>query len=214
VIGVLVVDDQPGARRGLRVMLDDYPDIHVVGDADSGPSAVQATQALAPDVVLMDIRMPGGDGISATRAIVGGGQATPVIAITTFDLDEYVFSALEAGASGFLLKSVEPDDLAAAVRVAARGDALVSPAVTGRVIAEFVRRGRRPTNEPQPTVLTAREIDIVRALGQGRSNAQIAKVLNLEAGTVKVHMSRIMAKLGLESRVQLVIWAFRHGLAS
>jgi DNA-binding NarL/FixJ family response regulator len=214
VIRVLVVDDQLVVRRGLRVLLDDYPDITVVDEAGSGPDAVAAVHRLRPDVVLMDVRMPGGDGIAATRALTSEPEAVPVIVITTFDLDEYVFGALEAGASGFLLKSAEPDDLAAAVRAAARGDALVAPSVTPRVIAEFTRRRQIPAVTTAPHTLTRRELDIVRALSQGQSNEQIAERLHLEPGTVKAHLSRVMAKLDARSRVQVVVWAFRNGIAS
>ncbi len=214
-IRVLVVDDQIVIRRGLTVLLDDFPDIEVIGEASSGPAAVAAARALEPDVVLMDIRMPEGDGIAATRTISAADDPVPVIVITTFDLDEYVFGALEAGAVGFLLKNTEPDDFADAVRAAARGEGLVSPAVTRRVIAEFSRR-RRPLvpSDAAATTLTARELDIVRALSQGHTNAQIADQLHLEPGTVKAHLSRVMSKLGAQSRVQLVIWAFRNGIAS
>jgi DNA-binding NarL/FixJ family response regulator len=214
VIRVLVVDDQLVVRRGLRVLLDDYPDISVVDEAGSGPDALVAVHRLRPDVVLMDVRMPGGDGIAATRALTAEPGAVPVIVITTFDLDEYVFGALEAGASGFLLKSAEPDDIAAAVRAAARGDALVAPSVTPRVIAEFARRRQIPAVATAPHTLTRRELEIVRALSQGQSNEQIAERLHLEPGTVKAHLSRVMAKLDARSRVQVVVWAFRNGIAS
>jgi DNA-binding NarL/FixJ family response regulator len=214
VIRVLVVDDQLVVRRGLRVLLDDYPDICVVDEAGSGPDALAVVHRLRPDVVLMDVRMPGGDGIAATRALTSEPEAVPVIVITTFDLDEYVFGALEAGASGFLLKSAEPDDIAAAVRAAARGDALVAPSVTPRVIAEFARRRQVPALATAPHTLTRRELDIVRALSQGQSNEQIAERLHLEPGTVKAHLSRVMAKLDARSRVQVVVWAFRNGIAS
>ncbi|QZN86842.1 response regulator transcription factor [Cellulomonas sp. C5510] len=213
-IRVLVVDDQLVVRRGLRVLLDDFPDITVIDEASSGPDALAAVHRLRPDVVLMDVRMPGGDGIAATRALTSEPEAVPVIVITTFDLDEYVFGALEAGASGFLLKSADPDDIAAAVRVAARGDALVAPSVTPRVIAEFARRRQIPAVPTASHSLTRRELDIVRALSQGQSNEQIAERLHLEAGTVKAHLSRVMAKLDARSRVQVVVWAFRNGIAS
>ncbi|MFC6357162.1 response regulator [Luethyella okanaganae] len=214
-IRVLIVDDQLVVRRGLRVLLDDFPDIQVVGEAVSGPGAIEAVAELRPDVVLMDIRMPEGDGIAATRALASGQDPVPVVVITTFDLDEYIFASLEAGAVGFLLKNAEPEDLAAAVRSAARGDGLVSPSVTRRVIAEFARRRQIAVPEgPDIRLLTPRELDIVRALGQGQTNAQIAGHLHLEPGTVKAHLSRIMAKLDLQGRVQLVIWAFRNGLSS
>ncbi|GAA3819074.1 response regulator [Cellulomonas soli] len=218
-IRVLVVDDQLVVRRGLRVILQDFPDIDVAGEAVSGPAALAAVQELRPDVVLMDVRMPDGDGIAATRALATASEPVPVIVLTTFAVDEYVFGALEAGAVGFLLKDdAEPDDLAAAVRAAARGDGLVSPSVTRRVIAEFARRGSLVPADPGPgrgaEVLTRRELDIVRALSQGHSNEQIAQHLHLEAGTVKAHLSRIMAKLEVQGRVQVVIWAFRNGVVA
>ncbi|WP_308419461.1 response regulator transcription factor [Conyzicola nivalis] len=209
------MDDQLVVRRGLRVLLDDFPDIEVVAEAASGPEAVARVTEVTPDVVIMDIRMPDGDGIAATRAIATSDDPVPVIVITTFDVDEYVFGAIEAGAVGFLLKNTEPDDLADAVRAAARGDGLVSPAVTRRVLAEFAQRRRSPVASDAVTaVLTARELDIVRALSQGLSNAQIGGLLHLEPGTVKTHLSRIMGKLDMQSRVQLVIWSFRNGIAS
>jgi DNA-binding NarL/FixJ family response regulator len=212
-IRVLLVDDQLVVRRGLRVLLDDAPDIEVVGEAVSGPEAVAAVGVLHPDVVLMDVRMPDGDGIAATRTLSAEPDPVPVVVVTTFDLDEYVFGALEGGAVGFLLKSAEPEDLAAAVRAAARGDGMVAPAVTRRVIAELSRR-RRPPETTAPHTLTRRELEIVRALSEGQSNEQIAEHLHLEPGTVKAHLSRVMAKLGVQGRVQVVVWAFRNGIAS
>jgi DNA-binding NarL/FixJ family response regulator len=179
----------------------------------SGPDAVAAVGLLHPDVVLMDVRMPDGDGIAATRTLSADPDPVPVVVVTTFDLDEYVFGALEAGAVGFLLKSAEPEDLAAAVRAAARGDGMVAPAVTRRVIAELARR-RRPPEAGAPHTLTRRELEIVRALSEGQSNEQIADHLHLEPGTVKAHLSRVMAKLGVQGRVQVVVWAFRNGIAS
>jgi DNA-binding NarL/FixJ family response regulator len=208
-IRVLLVDDQLVVRRGLRVLLDDAPDIEVVGEAVSGPEAVAAVGVLHPDVVLMDVRMPDGDGIAATRTLSAEPDPVPVVVVTTFDLDEYVFGALEAGAVGFLLKSAEPEDLAAAVR----GEGLVAPGVTGGVIAELSRR-RRPPETTAPHTLTRRELEIVRALSEGQSNEQIAEHLHLEPGTVKAHLSRVMAKLGVQGRVQVVVWAFRNGIAS
>lgn len=215
-IRVLIVDDQLVTRRGLKVVLEGYDDIKVVGEADSGPTAVQAAHDLTPDVVLMDIRMPDGDGISATRAISNGADPVPVIAITTFDLDEYVFGALESGAAGFLLKSVEPDALANAIRVAARGDGLVAPEVTLRVLAEFaaLRRPNTTTEHPNIGGLTPRELEIVQAVARGSTNPEIALELGMESGTVKNHVSNIISSLGLRNRVQLATWAFRRGLAS
>lgn len=212
-IRVLVVDDQVVTRRGLRVLLDEYEDITVVGEADSGPSAVSTAAEVHPDVVIMDVRMPDGDGIAATRALSRGQDAVPVILITTFDVDEYVFGGLEAGAAGFLLKSADSEDLAAAVRAAARGDAVVAPALTRRVIAEFSRRRRARVDPAAIGLLSERELQIVRALvGGDSSNAEIGEQLHLEIGTVKAHLTRIMTKVDVHSRTQLAVWAFRNGL--
>ena len=221
-IRVLLVDDQLVVRRGLRALLADYPDIAIAAEAESGPSAVEIAEREHPDVVLMDVHMPRGDGITATRDLTAGSSGAVVIVLTTFDLDEYVFGALEAGAVGFLLKDADIEDMVAAVRAAARGDGMVAPAITRRVIAEFARRGQTPghghaeerTDDDPAGALTPRETEIVKALSQGQSNDQIAEALHLEAGTVKVHLSRIMAKLDLSSRVQVVVWAFRNGIAS
>lgn len=208
-ISVLLVDDQSVVRAGLQVILESASDIEVIGEASSGPSAVALAQRLAPDVVCMDIRMPGGDGIAATRAIVDAdlANAPAVLVVTTFDLDEYVFGALEAGASGFVLKDADPDDLIDAVR------ALVDSAVTRRVIAEFGRRISQPPHDNAVDVLTPREADIVRVLAQGRSNAEIAAELFVEPSTVKSHLTRAMAKIGTRDRLQTVVWAYQHGLA-
>lgn len=215
-IRVLVVDDQTQTRRALRVLLSGHADINVVAEAGSGPDAVALASVVHPDVVLMDVRMPDGDGIAATRQLAGQGTAKPipVVIITTFDLDEYIFGALEAGAAGFLLKSSSAEDLANAVRAAANGDGLVSPAITRRVIAEFARRGQTAgTPSSEIAMLTARELEIVRALAEGQSNLQIAAALNIEQGTVKSHLARITQKLDVENRVQVVVWAFHNGIA-
>lgn len=216
-IKVLIADDQQVIRRGFRLFLDGADDIDVVGEASSGPDAVRQARELGADVVLMDIRMPGGDGLSATRELAGPEAADPlpVIIVTTFDTDDYLYSALENGAAGFILKDTDPDDLAGAVRAAARGDGLVSPAVTKRIIGEFARR-RPPVSggtQAASEGLSAREVDIVRALAEGLSNAEIAERLFLEISTVKSHLSRITTKLDLRDRVQIVVWAFRHGVA-
>lgn len=216
-IRVIIVDDQQVIRRGFRLFLDGADDIEVVGEASSGPDAVGLARREAADVVLMDIRMPGGDGLSATRELAGPGvdNPIPVIVVTTFDTDEYLYSSLENGAVGFILKDTDPDDLVDAVRAAARGDGLVSPAVTKRIIGEFARR-RPPITDADHTasaVLSPREIDIVRALAEGLSNAEIGARLFLEVSTVKSHLGRITTKLDLRDRVQIVVWAFRHGVA-
>lgn len=211
-IRVLIADDQPSVRRSLRTFLEVDGDIEVVGEASNGHEAVERAHSLRPDVVLMDVRMPGGDGLTATAQLTDptAERPVPVVVITTFDLDEYVFGALEKGAAGFLLKDADPAHLTLAVRAAAAGDGLVSPAVTGRVIREFVRR--RPAEEsslPLPD-LTAREGDVLTALADGQSNAEIAESLFVEVGTVKTHVSRIIAKLGVRDRVQAAIWAHQN----
>lgn len=212
---VLLVDDQAVVRAGFRVLLEDAGDVEVVGEASTGPQAVTQARVLRPDVVCMDVRMPGGDGLAATREIVreGGDDAPAVLVVTTFDLDEYVFGALEAGASGFVLKDCEPDDLVDAVRRLAAGEGLLAQAVTRRVIREFARRGAAPAPDTEGLErLTAREAEIVRLLAGGLSNAEIAAELVVETSTVKSHLGRAMAKLGVRDRVQAVVWAHRSGL--
>jgi len=214
-IRVVLVDDQAVVRAGFRVLLEDSHDIEVVGEAASGPEAVHIVEKAAPDVVLMDVRMPGGDGLQATRAI-GALPAPPsVLIVTTFDLDDYVFGALEAGASGFILKDAEPHELVDAVHKLAAGLGLVDQAVTRRVIAEFARRTAPLARDDDALgLLTARELDIVRLLARGLSNAEIASELFVETSTIKSHLGRAMTKLGVRDRVQTVIWAYQHGLAS
>jgi DNA-binding NarL/FixJ family response regulator len=216
VIRVVLADDQSVVRAGFRVILELAGDIEVVGECADGPTAVQLARRLDPDVVCMDVRMPGGNGLAATREIVSDredGSSPAVLVVTTFDLDEYVFGALEAGASGFILKDTEPDDLVDAVRRLANGYGLVDQAVTRRVIAEFARR--RPAHPMNDTShqLTARETDIVRLLAQGLSNAEIAKELVIETSTVKSHLGRVMAKIGVRDRLQTVVWAYQNGMA-
>ncbi|TXK34874.1 response regulator transcription factor [Nonomuraea sp. C10] len=211
-IRVLIADDQPTVRRSLRTFLELDGDIKVIAEASNGREAVDRALALRPDVVLMDVRMPGGDGITATARLAGpdAENPIPVVVITTFDLDEYVFGALENGAAGFLLKDTDPAHLTLAVRAAAAGDGLVSPSVTARVIREFARR-KPPTTPTAPLPeLTAREQDVLAALADGLSNAEIAGALFVEVGTVKTHVSRIIAKLGVRDRVQAVIWAHQN----
>ncbi|MFC4245229.1 response regulator [Gryllotalpicola reticulitermitis] len=227
-VTVLIVDDQPLVRQGLRVLIDNADGLRVVGEAASGNEAIDAAGRLHPDVVLMDVRMPDGDGLTATRTLSrpGAPGPVPVVVLTTYDTDDYVFGALEAGAAGFLLKDAPVADIIAAIRVAASGDGLVSPSVTRRVIAEFARRGPRHGAAPAGavkavdagaaammlTVLTPREADIVRALSEGLNNSEIAKRLHLDVGTVRNHLSRVMTKLGLQTRTQVVVWAFRSGM--
>ena len=213
-IRVLVVDDQELVRSGFCVILDAADGITVVGEAANGEAALSQVAAHGPDVVLMDIRMPGMDGLEATRLITGGPAAAPkVVMLTTFDLDEYVYEALRAGASGFLLKDSPRHDLIAAVRAAAAGDALLAPSVTRRLIEAFARRP--PETAPAPSrlaSLTARERDVLLMLARGRSNAEIAAGLFVSEATVKTHVGNLLAKLGLRDRVQAVIVAYETGL--
>ena len=212
-IRVLVVDDQELVRLGFCVILDAADGIAVVGEAANGEAAVSQVAAHGPDVVLMDIRMPGMDGLEATRLITRGPAGPKVVMLTTFDLDDYVYEALRAGASGFLLKDSPRHDLIAAVRAAAAGDALLAPSVTRRLIEAFARRP--PETAPSPSrlaSLTAREQDVLLLLARGRSNAEIASVLFVSEATVKTHVGNLLAKLGLRDRVQAVILAYETGI--
>jgi DNA-binding NarL/FixJ family response regulator len=215
---VVIADDQAMVVEGFAALLDAQPDIQVVGKAENGREAVDATRRLAPDVVLMDVRMPVMDGLTATRRLFDGGataadHAPRVLILTTFDLDEYVYEALRAGASGFLLKDATGADLVAAVRVVAAGDALLAPSVTRRLIADFARQ--RPPDRPRPealAALTPRETEVLTLIARGQSNAEITRSLVLAEETVKTHVSRILAKLGLRDRVQAVVLAYESGL--
>ena len=212
-IRVLVVDDQELVRSGFCVILDAADGITVVGEAANGEAALSQVAAHEPDVVLMDIRMPGMDGLEATRLISRGPAGPKVVMLTTFDLDDYVYEALRAGASGFLLKDSPRHDLIAAVRAAAAGDALLAPSVTRRLIEAFARRP--PETSPSPSQLaslTARERDVLLLLARGRSNAEIAEVLFVSEATVKTHVGNLLAKLGLRDRVQAVILAYETGI--
>lgn len=215
-IRVVLADDQAVIRAGFRVLLEDAGDLEVVGEAASGPEAVEVVRRTRPDVVCMDVRMPGGDGLTATRRIVAEreGDLPAVLVVTTFDLDEYVFGALEAGADGFVLKDADPDALAHAIRRLAHGDGMLDQTVTRRVLAEFARRRPAPSPGPEAGLLTPRETDIVRLLAQGLSNAEIAEALFVEPSTVKSHLGRAMTKLGTRDRLQTVVWAYRTGLAT
>jgi len=214
VIRVLLVDDQVLVRAGFRALLDAQDDIEVVGEAGDGEEAVALTTSLVPDVVLMDIRMPGLDGLGATREIVADERlsAVRIVILTTFDLDEYVFEALQAGASGFLVKSTEPVELIHGVRAVARGDALLSPGVTRRLIARFAERARQPASAPQLDALTEREREVMALAAEGLSNDEIAERLVVSPATAKTHVSRAMVKLGARDRAQLVVFAYESGL--
>ncbi len=216
-IRVVVADDQRLVRSGLSVILDSEPDIEVVGEASDGVEAVDLVRRLAPTVVLMDIRMPRLDGLAATRAVLPATD-TRVVVLTTFDADEYVYEALRAGASGFLLKDSPPDQLVRAVRAAASGDAVLDPAVTRRLIGHFVHTAPNlpaPDSLPRElAALTSREIDVLRLLARGLSNAEIAAELRIEETTVKTHVGRVLTKLGVRDRVQAVIRAYQTGLVS
>jgi DNA-binding NarL/FixJ family response regulator len=214
---VLLVDDQSLLRVGFRMVLEAEPDIDVVGEAGDGAQGVAMTRALSPDVVLMDVRMPVMDGIEATRQIIGSGSAARILVLTTFDLDEYVFAALRAGASGFLLKDALPTDLVKGIRAVAAGDAVVAPAVTRRLIDQFAdylpdpATGRSPLEE-QLHQLTDREREVLKEVARGRTNAEIAESLSVSDVTVKTHVSRILRKLDLRDRVQVVVFAYETGI--
>jgi DNA-binding NarL/FixJ family response regulator len=215
-IRVLLVDDQPLLRTGFRMILSAEPDLQIVGEAGDGAAAVEATRKLAPDVVLMDIRMPGMDGIQATRVLAGPGVENPikVLILTTFGLDEYVVEALRAGASGFLLKDAPPQDLVDAIRIVAAGEALLAPSVTRRLLDRVASR-LPPAQEnsiPALSELTDREMEVLKLLARGLSNAEIAEKLVVSETTVKTHVSRVLAKLDIRDRVQAVILAYETGL--
>ncbi len=216
-VRVLLADDQNLVRAGFRVLLERSDDIEVVGEAADGAEAVDAARVVRPDVVLMDIRMPVLDGLEATRRIVADEllAGVRVVVLTTFELDEYVFEALRAGASGFLLKDIDPDDLRQAVRVVAGGDALLSPSVTRRLITEFATRPARPTNDPaRLAALTEREREVLALVAGGLSNQEIGQRLFMSPATAKTHVSRAMAKLGAHDRAQLVVAAYETGLVA
>jgi DNA-binding NarL/FixJ family response regulator len=210
VIAVLLADDQPLVRAGLRALLETEDDLTVVGEAADGAEAVRLAGRLQPDVVLMDIRMPKVDGIEATRRLTRDLPATKVVILTTYDLDEYVFDALRAGASGFILKDAPPDQLVNAVRVAAGGDALLAPSVTRRLVEEFARR--TPRADLPLADLTARELEVLKLIAKALSNAEIAERLVVSEGTVKTHVARILDKLDCRDRVQVVVAAYESGL--
>jgi len=212
-ITVLVVDDQELMRMGLKMVLGAHPDIEVIGEAENGALAVSRAKELRPDVVLMDVRMPVVDGVTATGRIVDAGEGCRVLVMTTFDLDEYALGALRAGASGFLLKDTPPEDLISAIRSVAAGDAVVSPKVTKRLLDRLIADDTGGTRDPGVLeVLTAREREVLEQIAAGRSNAEIAGELYLSEATVKTHVGRVLTKLGLRDRVQAVVLAYETGL--
>jgi DNA-binding NarL/FixJ family response regulator len=222
-VSVLLADDQPLLRRGFRMILEAEDDLTVIGEAGNGEEAVVLAQRHTPDVALMDIRMPGTDGIEATQRITAAGPLPKVLILTTFDLDEYAFGALRAGASGFLLKDVRPHELVAAVRTVASGDAVVSPRVTRRLLEQYAQQlpvvgadadagADQASRYPQLSSLTEREREVLAVVAQGLSNTEIAASLFVSETTVKSHVGRILAKLGLRDRVQIVVLAYESGL--
>jgi DNA-binding NarL/FixJ family response regulator len=212
-IRVLLADDQAMVRAGFRMILGSEPDIEVVGEAENGEQAAAAARRLRPDVVLMDIQMPGGDGLQATRRITESRELpTRVVILTTFERDEYVFEAMQSGASGFLLKNAPPEELIHAVRVVAAGDALLAPSVTRRIIEQFARRPVEPEVRARLESLTQREREVLVMLARGNSNAELAAELFVTEGTIKTHVSSLLAKLGLRDRVQAVVLAYESGL--
>jgi DNA-binding NarL/FixJ family response regulator len=215
-VRVLIADDERLVRAGFRMILTAEHDIEVVGEAADGADAVEAVGRLRPDVVLMDVRMPKLDGLEATRRILAASATPPphIVVLTTFDLDEHVYEALRAGASGFLLKDAPEEQLVAAIRVAADGGSMFSPSVTRRLIEEFSRRSRPTTSAPELAELTPREIEVLRLLARGLSNTEIAEQLVLSEHTIKTHITHILRKLGLRDRTQAVVLAYESGLVS
>ena len=219
-ITVLIADDQPLQRFGFRMLLDSNADTQVVGEAGNGTDAVRRAAELTPDVVLMDVRMPGMDGIEATRRIVETSGRSRILMLTTFDLDEYVYAALRAGASGFLLKDAHPEELLAGIRAVAAGDAVIAPALTRRLLIEFAQQwdggagGEPRAADPRLGTLTDREREILTAIARGLTNGEIAGELVLSESTVKTHVGRVLAKIGARDRVQAVIFAYDQGLVT
>ena len=213
-ISVLIADDQALMRAGFRMILEAEPDLEVVGEAADGREAVAEAGRLRPHVVLMDVRMPEMDGIEATRRLLDGNGDTKVVMLTTFDMDEYVYEALRAGASGFLIKDVPPEQLVAGIRSVASGDSLLAPSVTRRLIQEFVRRPPDALRPPPPELdrLTAREVDVLRMMASGLSNSEIATEFFVSETTVKTHVAHVLAKLSLRDRVHAAVFAYESGL--
>ncbi|MBT2449926.1 response regulator transcription factor [Streptomyces sp. ISL-43] len=213
-IRVVLADDQPLVRSGLRVLMADTPDIQVVGEAATGTEALRLVGDVRPDVVVMDIRMPGMDGIEATRMITAGSTTTRVLILTTYEDDDYVYAALRSGASGFLVKNMDLDDILTAIRVVAAGDALIAPSVTRRLIEEFAARPE-PTPRPRPVEgITEREREVLTLVGRGMSNSEIAAELWISVATAKAHVARLLSKLAARDRVHLVILAYEAGLVT
>jgi DNA-binding NarL/FixJ family response regulator len=213
-LGVLIADDQALMRTGFRMILEAEPDLEVVGEATTGQEAVAEAERLRPDVVLMDVRMPEMDGIEATRRLVDANRDTRVLMLTTFDLDEYVYEALRAGASGFLVKDVPPEQLVAGIRVVASGDSLLAPSITKRLIEEFVSRppGATRATPPELDRLTGREVEVLRMMARGLSNGELAGELFVSEATVKTHVAHLLSKLGVRDRVQAVVFAYESGV--
>jgi DNA-binding NarL/FixJ family response regulator len=212
-VGILIADDQTLVRAGLRMIVEAAEDLRVVAEAKDGIEAIEATRRTRPDIVLMDIRMPRMDGLEAARQIIAGSDHPPrLLMLTTFDLDEYVFDALHAGASGFLLKDAPPEQLVAGIRVVAQGDSLLAPSVTRRLIESFVRDHKQAPRPPELDELTTRELEILGLVAHGLSNSEIAEQLVVSITTVKTHVGRVLSKLGLRDRVQAVVLAYETGI--
>jgi DNA-binding NarL/FixJ family response regulator len=210
---VLIADDQPLQRMGFRMLLDGTPGMNVVGEASAGAEAVRMVEGMRPDVVLMDVRMPGMDGIEATRRITGAGSRTRVLILTTFDLDEYVYAGLRAGASGFLLKDARPEELIAGIRAVASGDSVVAPGLTRKLMDAYLHDSAPATpRSPLLATLSEREREVLEAMGQGATNSEIAQRFTLTESTVKKHVGRVLAKIGARDRVQAVIFAYDNGV--
>jgi DNA-binding NarL/FixJ family response regulator len=210
---VLIADDQPLQRMGFRMLLDGTPGMSVVGEASAGAEAVRMAEQTRPDVVLMDVRMPGMDGIEATRRITAAGSRTHVLILTTFDLDEYVYAGLRAGASGFLLKDARPEELIAGIRAVASGDSVVAPSLTRKLMDAYLQDPAPAAHEdPLLATLSEREREVLEAIGQGATNTEIAERFTLTESTVKEHVGRVLAKIGARDRIQAVIYAYDNGL--
>jgi DNA-binding NarL/FixJ family response regulator len=213
-VKVLLADDQALVRSGFRMILEARAEIEVVGEAEDGFEALEATRRLLPDVILMDVRMPNLDGVEATRRLVARGTESRILILTTFDLDEYVYEAIRAGASGFLLKDVRPQELVDAIHVVAKGDALLAPSITRRLLDRFAEQAPQDDPKPPPQLesLTERELEVLKLVAKGWSNAELAEKLFLSETTVKTHVSSVLRKLGLRDRVQAVVMAYEAGL--